>query len=411
MPLFDYTAIDAMGRPQAGQRTALTPEEVATQLQYEDMIPLDITPAKKIEKKATIHHSRLNIFKEKVSKDALHMFCRQMYAVLKAGIPVGSAVGRLAETTQDKTLKRTLQHVMENLEQGRSLNVSLSQCPDVFSAFFVNLVKVGENTGQLNEVFLHLAQYLELETDTIKKFKTVLRYPSMVLVTIVVALLVINAFVIPAFSNMFESFRAQLPLPTRILIASSRFILSYWHVMVGVVVVATIAFHRYVHTSQGEFNWSKLQLKIPVVGWLLHRIWLVRFARLYALVLRAGLTALTGIELVAASTGNAYVTKKIIAVAALISRGHSISTAIGETGLFPPLIVQMITIGEETGSIEALLDDVADFYQREVDYDLRRLSDAIEPIVLVILGAMVLILALGVFLPMWSLASQAMHQH
>jgi MSHA biogenesis protein MshG len=171
-----------------------------------------------------------------------------------------------------------------------------------------------------------------------------------------------------------------------------------------------MAFKMYIKTPNGELKWAKFQLNVPIIVWLIHRIILARFAQLYALVLRAGLTAVDGIELVGASTGNAYVAKKIRSISNLVSRGNSISSAIAKTGLFPPLVVQMITLGEETGSIDDLLDNVADFYQREIEYDLVRLSDAIEPIMLVIMAGMVLILALGVLLPMWDLAGVALHQ-
>lgn len=410
MPLYNYTAIDSTGNPQTGQRTAPSEEDVAAQLQREGVTPLDITLTSKTEQPISTGLTLPGLFKAKVSKDALHMFCRQMYAVLKAGIPIGTSVSRLAETTRDKCLKEALQHILSDLNQGRSLHIAMGQCPAVFSPFFVNLVKVGENTGQLDEVFLHLSSYLELETDTTKKLKTALRYPIIVIIAMTVALFVINALVIPAFANLFASFHEKLPLPTRILLATSHFFTTYWYYLLGGIGGAIIAFKAYVKTPVGELRWAEFQLKIPVIGWLIHRILLARFARLYALVLRAGLAAVDGIELVGASTGNAYVAKKIKSIANLVSRGNSISSAIAKTGLFPPLVVQMITLGEETGSIDDLLDDVADFYQREIEYDLVRLSDAIEPMMLVLMGGLVLILALGVFLPMWNLASVALHQ-
>lgn len=409
MPLFNYTAIDPTGNTQTGQRTGLSEEDVAIQLQREGATPLDITLISKTEQQPSTKVPFAGFFKEKVSKDALHMFCRQMYAVLKAGIPIGTAVNRMAETTRDKPLKEALQHIIGDLNQGRSLCIAMSQCPTVFSPFFVNLVKVGESTGQLDNVFLHLSSYLELETDTTKKLKTALRYPIIVIVAMTVALFVINALVIPAFASLFASFHAQLPLPTRILLATSHFLTTYWYILLGGIIVSIMAFKTYVKTPEGGLKWAKFQLKIPIIGWLIHRIMLARFARLYALVLRAGVPAVDGIELVGASTGNAYVARKIKSISALVSRGNSISSAISKTGLFPPLVVQMITLGEETGSIDDLLDNVADFYQREIEYDLVRLSDAIEPIMLVLMGGMVLILALGVFLPMWSLATVAIH--
>lgn len=410
MPLFNYTALNTMGKTLSGQKTASSPEEVAAQLQREDLIPLDILLTHQVAT-ATTRTLFQNPFKEKVTKDALHMFCRQMVAVLKSGVSISMAMTRLAETTRNKPLQKALQQIINHLHQGRSLHVSMSQCPDVFSPFFVSLIKIGESTGQLDNVFLHLAEYLALETDTTKKIKTALRYPAVVFTAIVVALLIINAFVIPAFASFFATFSAKLPLPTLMLMAISRFILDYWHWMLGGLVLSAIAFRAYIQTPSGRLNWAQFKLNIPILGWLLHRILLARFARLYSVVLRAGVNVVDGITLVSESTNNAFVAQKIKSISPWISRGYTISNAITKTGLFPPLVVQMITLGEETGSIDVLLDDVADYYQREIEYELQRLHDAIEPIMTIIMGVMVFILALGVFLPMWKLSAVVMHHH
>lgn len=402
MPLFEFSARDANGKAIRATRTALSAEDLALQLQKEMLIPIEINKLnKKIVK--TTGFQMPKWFQARVSQDELQMFCRQMYTILKAGVPLATAMTRLAETTRDKKLALVLQHILMTLNQGRSLFLALSQFPDVFSDFFVNLVKVGESTGKLDEIFLHLAEYLELETDTKKKIKTALRYPILVIAATLVALLVINAFVIPAFADLFKSLHGTLPLATRILIATSHFIISDWYILLSVVIVGSFAIRNYIKTTSGELRWAEWKLKIPVVGWLIHRMILERFARLYSLVLQAGLTAVDGIELVGSSTNNAFVAKKIKSVGHLVGRGNSIAHSIAQAQLFTPLLVQMITLGEETGSIDTLLRDVAEYYQREINYDLVRLSDAIEPILLSIMGAMVLVLALGVFLPMWDM--------
>ncbi|KTD19900.1 type II secretion system F family protein [Legionella londiniensis] len=406
MPEFQYTARDQKGNEINGRRRALTAEDLAGQLQNESLIPLDIKLAGKTQEKKHPAFELPKLFKPKVSQEELQMFCRQMYSVLKAGVPISIAVERLAETARDKTLANVLQQTLASLNQGHSLYLSLSQFPDIFSDFFINLVKVGESTGRLEQAFLHLAEYIDLKVETQKKIKSALRYPILVLVATVVALIVINAFVIPAFAALFAQFKGDLPLMTRILIASSNFLTSYWYIALLMVLTVIIALRYYIKTPEGELQWGRLELKLPVVGWLIHRIILARFARLYALVLRSGLSAVEGIELVGNSIGNAFVAKKIKAVGTLIARGNSISLSIAQTHLFSPLVIQMITLGEETGTIDELLDEVADFYQREIDYDLVRLSDAIEPIMLSVMAVMVLILALGVFLPMWQLAGQ-----
>lgn len=274
-----------------------------------------------------------------------------------------------------------------------------------FQLFFINLVKVGENTGTLDTVFMHLAEYLALELDITKKIKVALRYPIMVISAIIIASIVINVFVVPSFAKLYATMQGELPLPTLILIGFSNFIIHYWYVLILLFILAILGVREYLSTPKGARQWGYLQLKIPIIGWIIQRVLLSRFARLLSLVLRAGITAIEGIEMIGASTNNAYVAERIRSINDLIIRGNSISTAIEKTGLFSPLVIQMIALGEESGTIDNLLDEVASFYQREVDYDISRLSETIEPILLVVIGGMVLILALAVFLPTWNLAT------
>lgn len=402
---YQYTAIDQNGHKIVGQKEADSIEAVAAELQTKLLIPLDISLVP--ERQSTTWLKSINkLLEEKVTLKDLQMFCRQMYTLLKAGIPITTAVSRLLETAKNKKLREALDQVLSALNQGRSLSYGMSQCPKIFTNFYVNLVKVGERSGQLDVIFQHLADYVALEIDTRNKIKSAFRYPKMVMGAIIVALLVINTFVIPAFAQLFKSFQGTLPLPTRILIATSNFIINDWPIVFGTIFFLYFGFRYWAHTANGKYRVDQLKLKIPVMGWIVYRITLARFAKLLSMVLRAGLTAVEGIELVAASTDDAYFTHKIYGISNLIERGNSITAAIEQTQLFPPLIIQMIALGEESGNIDNLLDEVAEFYQREVAYDLDRVSEAIEPILLFVVGAIVLLLALGVFLPLWDLSHQ-----
>jgi MSHA biogenesis protein MshG len=404
MPEYYFNARDHEGKAVNGKRNARNAEEVANQLVLEGYVPLDISQ-KKTNTVATTTKEKKTWFAQRVKQEELHIFCRQMYSLVHAGIPVATAVTRLAETTRNKTLTAALGSIVVSLNKGTSLHSAMAQYPKIFSNFFISLITVGENTGNLDNIFLHLAEYLELEVDITKKVKTALRYPLMVMVAIIIALLVINVFVIPAFAKLYANMNGILPLPTRILLATSNFIISYWYVLIGGTFIFSVLIRRYIQTPKGAIQWGKWQLKIPVFGWLVHRILLARFARLLSLVLRAGITAVDGIHMVGATTNNVYITHKIMGVTDLVVRGNTISTAIDKTMLFPPLIIQMIMLGEESGTMDRLLDEVADYYQREIDYDIVRISDAIEPFLLVVIGGMVLILALGIFLPIWNLAT------
>lgn len=402
MQEFRYTARNAQGKLVDAKRTAENADDLANALIEDGLMPIDIIALSAPKDTATKNSM---FFSNTVKTDELQLFCRQMYSLTHAGIPIIAAVSRLSETTRNPRLCQVLSKVVETLNKGSSLEIAMAQFPDVFSNFFINLIAVGENTGNLDNIFLHLSDYLELEADIKKKVKTALRYPIMVMGAIVIALLVINVFVIPAFSKLYASLHGTLPLATRILLASSNFILNFWYLIILAIIAAIVGFNIYKKTPAGAIRWGYIQLKIPIVGWLVHRMLLARFARILSLVLRAGITVLDGIKMVGVSTNNAYVSKQILSVTELITRGNTISAAIDKTKLFPPLVIQMLILGEESGTIEQLLDQVADYYQREINYDFERLSDSIEPIMLCIIGVMVLILALGIYSPIWDLAT------
>ena len=263
----------------------------------------------------------------------------------------------------------------------------------------------GKTLGGLDKGFAQIASYLELERDTKKRIGSATRYPLFVIAAIIIAVGVINVLVIPAFANLFDSFGAELPWQTRVLIASSDFTINNWYWLVLFAVIAFFGVRYYVSTTAGRLNWDRIKLRMPLVGGIFERITLGRFSRTFAIVTEAGLPIIQGLNVVGNAVGNAYVASRIGEVRRSIERGDSFSRSAGASGLFTPLVMQMISVGEETGSLDELLNEVGDFYEQEVDYELKRLSDRIEPILLVVVAGMVLILALGVFLPMWDLSS------
>jgi MSHA biogenesis protein MshG len=267
------------------------------------------------------------------------------------------------------------------------------------------LVHVGENTGQLDGSFLKLANYLEREQDTRKRIKTALRYPSFVLGAIVIAMVILNIFVVPTFANMFAKLGADLPVTTKMLIASSNFFLNYWpHLLVGSV-FGFFGLQHYLKTERGMYLWDRLKTKIPVVGGVIERSILSRFSHTFAIVLKAGVPLTTGLTLVADAVDNTYMRDKILAMRGGIESGDSLLRSASVSKLFTPLVLQMVAVGEETGRVDELLEEVGDYYEREVDYELSTLTARIEPIMIAIVAAMVLVLALGIFTPMWDMMS------
>jgi MSHA biogenesis protein MshG len=277
----------------------------------------------------------------------------------------------------------------------------------VFGTLFISMISVGENTGQLDQAFRQLSVYLELERETRKRIKQATRYPMFVLIAMGIGLTVINLLVIPAFAKVFAQFHAQLPLPTRVLIATSQLFQDYWWLMGLMVAGAIYGFIAWTNTEAGALRWDRTKLRLPIVGGLFERIALGRFTRTFAMMYRAGVPLLQTLTINSVSVGNRYIGRAILGMREGVERGEALTRTATASGLFTPLVLQMMAVGEEAGALDDLFVEVADFYEQEVDYDLKQLADAIEPILIVGMGAMVLVLALGVFLPMWDLSAAA----
>lgn len=408
MPVFQYTGRNNQGQSVNGNLEANSTDAAASQLLNTGITPIEISPTKK--EAGSNENNSLNIDFSKNKKPVLEdlvLFSRQMYTLMRAGVPIIRAITGLTETTRNQVLQRTLHDVRLEIEGGHELSTALAQHPDVFSHLFISMVQVGENTGNLDEVFLQISTYLEREKNTRDQIKAAMRYPSFVIIAIAVAMFIINMWVIPTFAKVFAGFGAELPLPTRILLGISEFTVNYWYSIFGILIAAFFAFRYYVKTENGHWKWDRFLTRIPIIGSIVLRATLARFARSFSMALRAGVPLVTGLALVSRAVDNVFVGGHIADMRNGIERGDTLTRTAANTEMFTPLIIQMLTVGEETGNVDEMLEEVADFYDREVDYDVKNLTSAIEPVLIVFIGIMVLVLALGVFLPMWDLASAA----
>jgi MSHA biogenesis protein MshG len=404
MPLFQYKARGHRGDAIEGTMEAVSSEAVAAQLLESGMIPVDIAAAKT---GASTELRLSELFADKVTATDLIQFSRQMHSLTKAGVPMLSALHGLSQSTKNKTLATTIRAVTVSLEAGRDLATSFSEHPEIFSLFYVSMIRIGETTGQIDAIFLQLARYLERDKRTRDQIRAAMRYPSFVLIAISIAIAVINLFVIPAFAGVFKKFGSELPLATRVLVAISDFTVDYWPQVATALVVAVFGFRHYVKTEQGCYRWDKIKLKLPLAGDIIYRATLARFARLFAMSTHAGVPLITALTVVAKALDNTFVQERILGMQTGIERGESITRTAAATGMFDALVMQMMAVGEETGSIDTLLAEVAEFYEAEVENDIDKLSARIEPILTVAIAGIVLVLALGVFLPMWNLAEVA----
>lgn len=409
MPFFAWKARDTDGKLMAGVYESAESGGVADQLFANGLTPIEINPTK-APRVGSSQNWWQRLTEKSVTSMDVQLFSRQMYTLLKAGVPILRGLAGLEESAISKSFARVLKDLREALDAGRELSAAMRRHPDVFSSFYLSMVRVGELTGRMEEVFLRLFDHLEFDRDMRARVKSALRYPVFVVVAMVVAIIVVNMFVIPAFVKVFSSFHAELPLMTRILIASSNFTVTYWPLLLVLLIVAVVGWVMWLGTPAGRFRWDKLKLKIPIAGKILLKGTLARFARSFALANRSGVPIVQGLNVVASTVDNAYLASRVESMRDGVERGESILRTAVNAGVFTPVVLQMIAVGEETGDLEDLMDEIGQMYEREVDYELKTLSQQIEPILIIFLGIMVLVLALGIFLPIWELGRAALHK-
>jgi MSHA biogenesis protein MshG len=405
MPVFKYSGRTARGEAIAGSLESESAEALASHLFARGITPTDIKPAGASQDAVLDLWRRLGGGKPDLTD--LILFSRQMYSVTKAGLPLLRGLTSIAASTPNAILRETLGAVIEHLQGGRELSFAFGRFPDVFSKFYVSVIKVGESSGTLETAFLRMYEYLGMEKRIRDKVKSALRYPATVLGAIAIAITIITVWVLPKFAPIFAALGDNLPWATRTLIGTSAFVSTYWYIVAAVLVAAAVGFNLFLRDPAGRYRWDKLKIHAPIVGGIVRRAALAQICRSFALTLEAGLPVIQALNAIARATGNEFLTERVLALRDGVERGEGLYRTSQTAGLFTPLALQMIAIGEETGALGEMLDEVADFYEREVDYDLENLSAAIEPVLIVVVGAMVTVLALGVFLPLWDLAAGA----
>ena len=405
MASFRYHGRTARGEAVAGTLEAESADALATHLFTRGITPIDIQSVAVSRSAFDDLWRRLGGGAPRVTD--LILFSQQMYAITKAGLPLLRGMQSIAASTPNGILRATLESVIDNLQAGRELSFALGRFPDVFTKFYVSVIRVGEASGTLETAFLRMYEYLGLEKRIGDKLKTALRYPATVVVAIAIAIGVITLFVLPKFAPVFAALGNNLPWATRVLMGVSGFASHYWYVVAAAGIAATVAFKLWLRDPAGRYRWDKLKLKMPVIGGIVRRASLAQITRSFALTLESGVPIIQGVNMIARAAGNEYLTERVLALRDGVERGESLYRTAQTADLFTPLALQMIAIGEETGALSEMLGEVADFYEREVDHDLENLTAAIEPILIVSIGVMVLILALGVFLPLWDMAAHS----
>ena len=331
-----------------------------------------------------------------------------MYTLSKANIPIIRALKGLKASSTNPAMVDMIGNITTNLERGTSLSVAMEKYTDVLGAFYIAMIKTGEMTGRLTEVFFRLNNYIAFQNDVRQRIKQATRYPTFVIMAMVLAMVIINIFVIPGFANVYAGFGAELPLVTLGLLATSKWVLYWWPWLMGAFIGGVILLQRSIRTATGRYRWDAFKIRLPIIGDIILKATLARFAQSLALSMDSNVPLLQSLAIVGRTTDNAFVGRYIEQMRYGIERGQSITQCAANTGIFTPMVLEMIAVGEETGELVDLLNEIADMYNRETDYSVKGLSAAIEPILVVFIGGLVLVLALGVYLPMWDLSRAIM---
>ena len=410
MPAYTYRARDRRGALVIGRLEALSAPSAAEQLIGTGLTPVEVKEAGTSGGDSPVASWLATAFLPRITIVDLMLFSRYMHSLMKAGVPILRALAGLQDSTVNRGFAAVIADLRIALDSGRTLSHAMHQHPSVFSRFYVSMVRVGEATGTLHETFSRLFTYLEFEKALRDRINSALRYPLIVMLVVTIAVGVVNFAVIPAFAKIFKTAGVALPLLTRVLVGVSDITLNYWYVIIFVVICIVVGAKAAVRSDSGRYAWDRYKLQLPITGSIILRATLARFARSLALSLRAGVPVVQALTVVADVVDNLYIARRIEQMRDGVERGESVMRTAVTAGVFTPTILQMIAVGEESGEFDNLLMEIAEFYEREIDYDIKGLSAQIEPIMTAVMGALVAVLALGVFLPLWDLGSVALRK-
>ena len=401
--IYRYKARDKFGRSVEGQMTAGSDSEVATKLKEKVLTPFSIEP---IEEKTT--NDLLARFRRFKQSD-VNAFTRELYTLTKAGLTILASLEVIGEQDRNIVLKKIVGGLLQSIRGGASISDSLQRYPKIFNVLYVNMIRAGEVSGRLEQILERLIFIGESEEKLQMRVKSALRYPAIVLSALVLAFAFLTNFIIPRFASLFAKSGVELPLPTRILLGIHDLMAHYGLIILGLAIALVVFLIKFLKTPTGKLLKDRIMLKLPVFGPLILKSDMSRFARIMALLIQSGIPALRALEIAAGSADNEVVAEAINKIRVSVTEGTSMAEPMKTSGIFPPSVVRMVRVGEETGKIDELLLKVSEYYDMQVDYTVTNLMVLIEPMLIVVLGGMVFVLALGMFLPMWNMIKVFQH--
>jgi type IV pilus assembly protein PilC len=396
MPLFEYTARNTTnGQIQKGQLDVASKDEVSAYLRKNRLLLVNVREAPK--------QIRLSLGSGRVKTRDVVIFTRQFATMINAGLPLVQSLNILAQQTENKTLREITKAVVYDVESGNTLADAFSKHPKAFSALYVNMVAAGEAGGILDTILLRLSTFLEKNDALVRKVKGAMVYPGVIITVAMGAIAILLIFVIPTFQNMFASANLELPLPTRIVIGMSNFLIHYWWAILAAIGAMIFAFRQYYTSQNGRKQIDGLILKAPVLGDVVRKSAVSRFTRTLGTLVSSGVSILEGLEITAKTAGNAVIHDAVMESRQSIAGGETIAAPLEKSQVFPPMVISMIAVGEQTGGLDEMLSKIADFYDEEVDVAVSALLSLMEPAMIVVLGVIVGGMVIAMYLPIFDM--------
>ena len=402
MPNFRYRVRDRMGKPIAGTIDAPTLQIAGERLYHLGYLPITVEEERSTD---SFDIAKIWLRFQKVKLEELIFFSQQLSTLYKAGLPLLTGLGSLAEQTENKKLKPILGAVRSQIEGGSTLFEAMSKYPEVFPQVYTNMVRAGETSGRLGESLDRFISLAEREIKTRQRVKEATRYPKIVIFSVLIAFAILLTFVIPRFAEIFAQFKTPLPLPTRVMIQINTIFHTYWYLVLSALFGIPLLIRNYLRTEKGRYSWDRFKIRIPVFGPLLLKIALSRFAYTFAILNRSGIPILQTLEITASTINNVHLAQSITEIMHKVREGRSLSDALKESEKFTPLVIQMVAVGESSGTLDEMLMRITEYYDIEADNAIKKMSTYIEPTLILFLGVVVLLLALAVFLPWWDMAA------
>jgi len=409
MPIFEYKARDRMGEMVAGNMDAVDADAVGQELGRMGHFPIKIKSTEEEAAKAGKKGEKVDPLDrfQKIKPQELVLFTRQMSTLFNAGIPILGILVAMEEQVDSPKFRRTVKKIRLDIEGGNSMSEAMEKHPTVFSELYTSMIAAGEAGGVMDELLARLADLLEKQSETDAKVKGAMKYPKMVVSAMILAVCALMTWVVPVFVNMFSKAKIELPLATKILIGANKIFFDYWYLLLGGLIFSIIAFKKYTATEKGRYQWDLFMLKVPIMGPIVLRSSMAKFARVFSTLQAGGVSILEILNVTAKVVDNSVISAIVRGLKDSVQEGTGLAAPLKKSGFVPPLVIQMVAAGEDSGSLDEMLKKVADYYDDEVDNAVKNLSSMIEPILLLFMAGMVLFLALAIFVPMWDMSKMA----